>query len=194
MTGLPEGLEFEHCTAAEARSRRQMVEDIYRRSYVDAIASEDPFDSPSEFMRRFDSYTDPRNSGFAYLCARVDGQPAGQIWGWPLPPNARWWTGLHLDSGDIEEFTTEDGTRTFGLSEIMVCAEYARQGIAHALHDELLCSRTEQRATLLVEADNERAYERYRRWGWNRVGWLRPSWPDAPQFDVLMRELPGDPG
>ncbi|WP_084485610.1 GNAT family N-acetyltransferase [Nocardia beijingensis] len=189
MTGLPDGLKFEHYTADEARARREIVEHVYRRSYVDAIASGDPFDSPSEFMRRFDSYTGPRGSGFAYVLARVDGEPAGQIWGWPLPPNARWWTGLHLDSSDVEEFTAEDGRRTFGLSEIMVCAEYAGRGIARALHDELLGSRTEQRATLLVEADNERAYQRYRRWGWERVGWLRPSWPDAPRFDVLIREL-----
>ncbi|MEW1738404.1 GNAT family N-acetyltransferase [Nocardia beijingensis] len=189
MTGLPDDLKFEHYTADEARARREIVENVYRRSYVDAIASGDPFDSPSEFMRRFDSYTGPRGSGFAYVLARVDGEPAGQIWGWPLPPNARWWTGLHLDSGDLEEFTAEDGRRTFGLSEIMVCAEYAGRGIARALHDELLGSRTEQRATLLVEEDNERAYQRYRRWGWERVGWLRPSWPDAPRFDVLIREL-----
>ncbi|WP_024800122.1 GNAT family N-acetyltransferase [Nocardia sp. BMG51109] len=190
MTSLLEGLEFEHCDAAAARSIRDTVEDIYRRSYVQAIASGDPFDSPSEFMRRFDSYTDPRNRGFAYVIARVDGKPAGQIWGWSLPENARWWTGLNLDIGDdLEEFTAEDGTRTFGLSEIMVCTEYAGRGVARALHDELLGSRTELRATLLVEADNERAYQRYRAWGWHRIGWLRPGWPDAPKFDVLIRDL-----
>jgi ribosomal protein S18 acetylase RimI-like enzyme len=189
MTTQPPGLSLEHYNAEQTRRFRDVVEDIYGRSYIEAIASGDPFDSPAEFMRRFDSYTDPRNSGFAYVLARVEGKPAGQIWGWSLPPNARWWTGLHLDSGNLEEFTAEDGTRTFGLSEIMVCAEYAGQGIAHALHDELLSSRTEQRASLLVEADNERAYARYRRWGWHKVGCLRPGWPDAPQFDVLIREL-----
>ena len=36
----------------------------------------------------------------------------------------------------------------------------------------------------------ERAYARYRKWGWYRVGWQRPGWDDAPRFDVLMRDLP----
>lgn len=185
------GLAFEHYDASGTRAIRGTVEAVYRHSYVEAIASGAPFDAPSEFMRRFDSYTDPRRSGFAYALARVGGEPAGQIWGWPLPPNAPWWRGLHVDDDelDVEAFTAEDGRRTFGLSEIMVCAEHAGRGIARALHDELLRSRPEQRSTLLVEADNERAYGRYLRWGWRKAGWLRPSWPDAPRFDVLIRDL-----
>ncbi|MGW4365476.1 GNAT family N-acetyltransferase [Nocardia takedensis] len=185
------GLVFEHRNGLETRAIRATVEDVYRRSYTEAIASGDPFDSPPEFMRRFDSYTNPRNSGFAHVLARVDGEPAGQIWGWPLPSNAAWWTGLHLDDTelDMQAFTAEDGARTFGLSEIMVCSDYAGRGIARALHDELLDSRPESRATLLVEADNERAYQRYLHWGWNKIGWLRPSWPDAPRFEVLLRDL-----
>ncbi len=182
-------MDFQHYDDEGARGLRSTVEDVYRRSYVDAIASGDPFDSPEEFMRRFDSYSSPRNTGFEYVLAVVDGSPAGQIWGWPLPPNAAWWGNLHLDdpNTDIEEFTAEDGARTFGLSEIMVCAEYTGQGVARAMHDELLGGRPEGRATLLVEPDNPRAYERYIRWGWRRVGYLRPSWPDAPRFDVLIR-------
>ena len=190
MTTPPEGLEFEHLNASQAREIRDVVEDIYRRSYVDAIASGDPFDTPAEFMRRFDAYTDPtRSSGFELVLARVHGKPAGQIWGWPLSARSGWWGGLRLDEGDADAFTAEDGTRTFALSEIMVCAEYTGQGVASALHDELLDHRTEQRATLLVEPDNERAYRTYRGWGWRRVGALKPNWPDAPQFDVLIREL-----
>ncbi|WP_334026338.1 hypothetical protein [Nocardia terpenica] len=38
---------------------------------------------------------------------------------------------LQLDDPDIdfEEFTAEDGLRTFALSEIMVCSDYAGQGV-----------------------------------------------------------------
>ncbi|WP_281211400.1 hypothetical protein [Nocardia speluncae] len=43
---------------------------------------------------------------------------------------------------------------------------------------------------MLVEPDNEHAYARYRKWGWYRVGWLRPNWENAPTFDVLMHNLP----
>ncbi|WP_280421152.1 GNAT family N-acetyltransferase [Nocardia carnea] len=184
-------MTFEHYTAAQARDIRDTVEDIYRRSYVDAIASGDPFDSPAEFMRRFDAYTHPdRSRGFELVVATVDGAPAGQSWGWPLQPGAAWWGGLQLDDGELEEFTAETGSRTFALSEIMVCSEHAGQGLARALHDELLGGRPEQRATLLVEPDNDRAYARYRKWGWSRVGSLRPGWEDAPTFDVLIRDLP----
>ncbi|MCM6777915.1 GNAT family N-acetyltransferase [Nocardia sp. CDC159] len=182
--------EFEHLTAEQARAIRDTVEDIYRRSYVAAIQSGDPFDSPEEFMTRFDAYTS-RGNGFELVLARIDGKAVGQAWGWPLQPNARWWNPLRLDdpSIDRDEFVAETGTRTFALSEIMVDSAYIGHGIARALHDELLTHRREQRATLLVEAENQRAYERYLSWGWRKVGTARPSWPDAPLFDVLIRDL-----
>ncbi|PZS37998.1 MAG: hypothetical protein DLM62_16175 [Pseudonocardiales bacterium] len=64
------------------------------------------------------------------------------------------------------------------------------QGVAHALHDELLKSRREARATLLVRPENTTAYRAYTRWGWRPVGHLRPAWPDAPLMDVLIISLP----
>ncbi|KZM70737.1 GNAT family N-acetyltransferase [Nocardia terpenica] len=189
---LSESLAFEHYTAPQARELREVVEDIYRRSYVEAIASGDPFDSPTEFMHRFDAYTDPaRGNGFELVLARVNGQPAGQAWGWPLAPDTPWWEISQLEeNGDLAEFTVETGSRTFALSEIMVCLEHQGRGIARALHDELLQGRREQRATLLVESKNTRAYRAYTRWGWRRAGTMVPPWPSAPQFDVLIRGLP----
>jgi hypothetical protein len=138
-------------------------------------------------MERFDAYT--RAEGFELVVASIDGEPVGQTWGWPLTPNSRWWTGLALEDGDVDAFTKEDGSRTFALSEIMVAAEHAGQHIARGLHDELLSGRPEERATLLVDPPNHRAYDRYRAWGWYKVGSLRPSWPDAPLFDVLIHNL-----
>ncbi|MFQ6395723.1 GNAT family N-acetyltransferase [Nocardia sp. KC 131] len=188
----PDGIEFQHLDAEQARGLRATVEEIYTRSYVDAIASGDLFNSPEQFMHRFDSYTDPaRGSVFAMVVARIAGKPAGQTWGWTLGPNAAWWKHFRPEDGieDREAFVAEDGTRTFGLSEIMVCAEHTGHGLARALHDELLKSRPERRSTLLVEPDNERAYRAYLNWGWSRVGVTKPSWPDAPTFDVLIRDL-----
>ncbi|MET8870764.1 GNAT family N-acetyltransferase [Nocardia sp. NPDC004604] len=190
---LPDRVEFQHIDAAQARDLRVTVADIYRRSYMDAIASGDPFDSPDQFMHRFDTYTSPaRASAFAMVIAFQDGQPAGQTWGWSLSPNAPWWNNFQPDDAiyDRAAFTNEDGTRTFALSEIMVCANYTGRGLARALHDELLGSRHEKRSTLLVEPDNRRAYRAYRTWGWTRAGITKPSWPDAPTFDVLIRDLP----
>lgn len=185
------GLRFENLSAADARTRRSAVEDIYRAAYIESIQSGAPFADPVAFMTRFDAYTAPdRPAGFTLAMAFVDEQPIGQAWGWPLHAGTAWWGGLHLDKAtDADGFTTEDGTRTFALSEIMVGSEWTARGIARALHDGLLGSRKEQRATLLVRPDNSRAYATYLRWSWQRVGTLRPNWPDAPKFDVLIYDL-----
>ncbi|MFG1792181.1 GNAT family N-acetyltransferase [Nocardia sp. NPDC049149] len=143
-------------------------------------------------MHRFDRYTDPAYSdGFSMLIVRYDGQPAGQTWGWTLRRNAAWWRNFQPDDTglDRDKSTAEDGSRTFALSEIMVCAQQSGRGLARRLHDELLGRRPEQRATLLVEPHNERAYRAYLNWGWTRVGTTKPSWPDAPVLDVLIRDL-----
>ncbi|MFC9893766.1 GNAT family N-acetyltransferase [Nocardia sp. NPDC127579] len=189
LPGRP-AIEFHHYTAAQAREQRRTVEDIYRASYIDAIESGDEFETPDAFMHRFDAYTDPdRGDGFELVVAVIDGKPCGQTWGWPLQKSTAWWGGLSLDDGDPAEFTEEDGARTFALSEIMVRSADTGKGVARALHSELLDGRPEQRATLLVRPTNTRAYQTYLRWGWHRSGSLLPSWPDAPTFDVLIREL-----
>jgi ribosomal protein S18 acetylase RimI-like enzyme len=191
MTAISDQLTFRRFDGAQAREDRATVEDIYLHSYVELIATGDPFRTGAEFMRRFDSYTSPRNVGFELVQARLDDVAVGQTWGWPLSSESAWWGGLTLDDQDADpaSFTAEDGARTFGLSELMVRSEYTGQGIARKLHDELLGGRSEQRATLLVAPTNTRAYSTYLRWGWYKVGSLRPSWPDAPLFDVLIHDL-----
>lgn len=171
--------------AAEARQLRDTVEEIYVRSYVEAIASGDPFDSVETFMFRFDSYTSQPT--FDLVVAYQGGAAIGQTWGWPLTAHSRWWEGLL--SEPEPDFTREDGRRTFGLSEIMVSQEWAGKGVAHALHDHLLSVRPELRASLLVEPENARAYRAYLHWGWRRVAQLCPRWDNAPTFDVLILKL-----
>ena len=186
----PSDLTFRHYTAAEARNARDLVEQIFLGSYTDAIASGEQFEAPEAFMHRFDTYTDPsRGEGFELVVGCLGDEPFGQAWGWPLTSDSHWWSGLQLDEGDLATFTAETGSRTFALSEIMVRAEFTGHSLAHALHDELLTGRAEARATLLVRPTNRRARSAYVRWGWSRVGALRPTWPGAPEFDALMRQL-----
>jgi hypothetical protein len=181
-------LAFRHFDAAGARQIRATVETIYAGSNVDVIARGDPYYTIDAFMRRFDSYA--RWEGFDLAVAWLDGEPAGQAWGWPLDRarGAGWWEGL------IKEpepgFTAEDGKRTFALSEIMVGRRYTGQHIAHAVHDELLNERHEARATVLVNPADDDAYRVYLRWGWRAVAQLRPPRPGAPLFDVLIQPLP----
>ena len=179
-------LAFRRYDRDEARAARATVETIYRGAYTEAIERGDPFDSPDAFMHRFDAYTQGR--AFDLVIAYADGEPAGQSWGWPLAPGSKWWDGL--DAEPEPGFTVEDGQRTFALSEIMVRQKWTGRGVAHALHDELLSTRPEKRATLLVEPENTVAYRAYTAWGWQKVAQLRPAWPDAPLFDVLILPLP----
>lgn len=177
-------LAFRRYDAAGARSVKELVAEIHRDAYGEGSG----FSSGEAFMRRYDAYA--ARDGFDLLIAELDGTAVGQAWGWPLDEGAvdGWWSGL-LDEPE-PGFTQEDGRRTFALSEIMVRRAATGQGIAHALHDELLGVRTEERATLLVRPTNKTAYQAYERWGWRPTAKLRPSWPDAPLFDVLILQLP----
>lgn len=185
MTGrIP--LVFERHDAAAARARSGIVEEIYRDSYSKQ-QQEDPFSASGRWMARFDAYT--AEPGFNLVIARTaDGKPVGQAFGWPLTAETKWWDGLVAEPEP--DFAREDGTRTFALSEIMVGHAYTGHGAAHALHDELLRSRSEQRATLCVRPANTFAYRAYKRWGWRQVAQVRPGWPDTPLFDVLILPLP----
>ncbi|GAA0990904.1 hypothetical protein GCM10009555_077410 [Acrocarpospora macrocephala] len=177
---------FKRFDAAGAREQREVVSLIHRDAYAARIAIGDAFAGSEAFMTRFDAYT--RRDGLDLVMAFDGDEPAGQTWGWPLTPETRWWNGLETEPEP--GFTTEDGTRTFALSEIMVRQAWTGRGIAHALHDTLLSTRQEQRATLLVRLDNTTAYAAYTRWGWRPSARLRPSWPDAPLMDVLTLPLP----
>jgi GNAT superfamily N-acetyltransferase len=123
---------------------------------------------------------------FDMVVAYVGDEPVGQTWGWPLKLAA-------ASPGDPEPdlgFANEDRKATFALSEIMVRRNWRGQGIAHALHDEMLSARTEQRAELFVEPGNTTAYRAYLHWGWRKAAETRPDLPDAPLFDVLVLPLP----
>jgi ribosomal protein S18 acetylase RimI-like enzyme len=184
MTGKP-ALRFRCFSSGHARAERDTVELIYRDSYT-AEQQADPFNSPETWMSRFDSYA--AGAGFDLVIAYDGETPAGQAWGWPLRAGSSWWTGLIVEPEP--GFTAETGRRTFALSEIMVRQGWGGRGIAHALHDKLLAGRNEERATLLVEPENTTAYRAYTSWGWQHVAQLRPAWPDAPLFDVLILPLP----
>ncbi len=113
--------------------------------------------------------------------------PVGLALGYALPAGARWWAGLTTPAEP--GMTEETGRRTFALNELMVSPDWQRRGVAHALHDELLGHRGEDRATLLVREDNTTAQRAYGRWGWQKVGKVQP-FPDSPHYDALILPLP----
>lgn len=186
---MPDKLDFRRLTSETATTHRRDVESIYVASYVEAIAAGDPFDNVETFMYRFDRYGSLPD--FDMVIAYVNGIAVGQAWGWPLDEKASttgWWSGL-IETPE-PGLTTEDGRRTFALSEIMVDLQHQGKGIARALHDALLVERAETRATLLVELGNEKARRAYVHWGWQPVGHIRPGWDDAPLYEVMIHSLP----
>ncbi|WP_067478104.1 GNAT family N-acetyltransferase [Nocardia amamiensis] len=186
---MAEDVVLQSLSRESARTIRDTIADVQARGYVDAIATGNPFESTEAFMERFEVYS--VIPGFSMVLATIDGEPVGQAFGWPLDADTTWWTGLVLDPGQpsSEEFTAEDGSRTFALSELMVDKKRVGQGIAGLLYRGLLTDRSERRVTWLVNPANENAYAIYRHWGARRVGTLLPPWEGAPQFDVLIVDL-----
>lgn len=182
---IPAGLTFRRLDASAALASTSLIERIYEESYFNAIAGGHEFDSIGAFMNRFEVYA--QNPRLDMVIGFIEDEPVGQTWGWPLTASTAWWTGLLAEP--YPGFAHEDGHRTFALSEIMVKQSRTGLGVAHALHDALLDRRPESRATLLAEPENEDAYRAYLKWGWKAVGKLRPGWPAAPTFDVLVLDL-----
>lgn len=160
-----------------------VVVPLYVATHADVI--DNPFYSAERFTERVRGYL--RAPGFEIVIARIDGQSVGQAFGYALPVTSRWWDGLTTPVP--EGFTVETGSRTFAFNELMVLPDWQGRGVAHTLHDELLRGRREERATLLVREDNAPAQTAYARWGWRKIGKLRP-YPDAPHYDALVIDLP----
>jgi GNAT superfamily N-acetyltransferase len=166
-------LTFRRYDAQGARALRDTIDFVHIDAYTETIASGNPFYSAEAFMERFDSHTS--HPGLDLVIAYMDEEPVGQIWGFP-----------------VAKPTIGESVPTFALCEIMVRRAWTGRGIAHALHDELLKTRTEAQAELYVRPDNIRARRAYLHWGWRKVGETRPNLPDAPLFDVLILPLPID--
>ncbi len=99
----------------------------------------------------------------------------GFAYGSALSPDTRWWSGMLQPAP--EEITTEWEGRTFAL-------------IGRALHDTLLDSRTEERATLAVEPEAIDTQRMYRRWGWKKVGRVQGKPTEFNPFsDLMVRPL-----
>lgn len=177
-------LKFSHHDASTTEAIVDtVIGPVYEASHADVIA--DPFYSAERFIKRVLGYL--KAPGFALVAAYSDDAAIGLAFGYALPVNARWWQGLTTLAPD--GFTDETGRRTFALNELMVTPEWQGRGVAHALHDELLGSRDEERVTLLVREDNSAAQTAYARWGWQKIGKLGP-YPDSPHFDAMVLPLP----
>src|SRR5580704_19261603 len=129
-----------------------------------------------------------RQPGFVLAEARSGGYLVGYATGMPLRPSTSWWRDLTTPLPD--DVTAEYPGRTFALTEILVRASWRRQGIGRALHDLILRSRREERATLTVAPAATPAQSAFQSWGWRKVGRTRDPGSGSSVSDVLVTTLP----
>jgi ribosomal protein S18 acetylase RimI-like enzyme len=168
-------------------SQTQSVVDTLVALYIEIYAHEEgEFFGESRIRQQLESHM--QIVGFDIVMAFNKDSIIGFVYGFPLASDTRWWRGLRTTVSP--DLITESGGRTFAISELAVHRMWRRQGIGRALHDQILTPRTEDRATLLVEQDNEPANNAYAKWGWKQFGRIRPARSGAPTLDALMLSLP----
>ncbi|MGH3673182.1 MAG: GNAT family N-acetyltransferase [Pseudonocardiaceae bacterium] len=129
-----------------------------------------------------------RQPGFVLAQARHGGYLVGYASGMPLRPSTSWWRDLTTPLPD--EVTTEHPGRTFALLELLVRPSWRRQGIAQTLHDLILRTRTEERATLIVLPAATPAHNAFQKWGWRKIARTNDPRGGSPVSDVLVTTLP----
>jgi len=118
---------------------------------------------------------------------------AGFAYGYGLGPGTHWWAGR---TGPLpDDLIAEWPGRTFLLFDFAVHADHRGHGVGRRLHDTLLGSRTEQRATLAVQPAAVEVKKVYERWHWHRVGAVRGGeTAAAPLFEIYLRDSIADLG
>lgn len=125
---------------------------------------------------------------FGIATAWDDDALIGFAYGYARSSDSRWWD--RLLTPVAEEVTREWDGRTFLVIDMGVARARQGEGIGRRLLDTLLAARPEERASLSVVPDNERAHGFYRHLGWQLVGRVKGA-PNhaAPFFDIYLRDL-----
>jgi ribosomal protein S18 acetylase RimI-like enzyme len=118
---------------------------------------------------------------------RVGDELVGFAYGFALPADTKRWSRL-VEPVSVQ-MTTEWPGRTFMLFDYAVSRVYRGQRIGRLLHDALLSSRPEERATLSVQPTAVNTKRIYEHWGWRQIGQTEggPT-AAAPLFDVYLRD------
>src|SRR5579863_297397 len=180
-------MTFQLLDGAQAAEHTGELHEIYAEVYAGPPYLHD--DDAAQFAHRF--LVQRRQPGFALAEARSGGYLVGYATGMPLRPATSWWR--ELTTALPEDVTAEHPGRTFALTELLVRASWRRQGIGRALHDLVLSSRPEERATLTVLPTATPAQSPFQRWGWRKVARTRAPRQGSPVADVLLIDLPAPP-
>ena len=178
------GIAFQLLDGTQAAAHADELQALHAEVYADPPYGRDQ--DAALFAGRF--RVQHRQPGFVLAEARHGDYLVGYGCGMPLRPSTSWWRELTTPLPD--EDTAEHPGRTFALTDLLVRASWRRQGIAGALHDLILASRPEERATLTVPPAAAPAQNAFRKWGWRKVARTHDDGPGSPVSDVLIIPLP----
>jgi GNAT superfamily N-acetyltransferase len=176
-------LTFELLGGAQAASRSAELQSLHAEAYAGPPYQRQ--EDAGEIARRFRVWC--RQPGFALAEARSGGFLIGYAAGMPLRPSTSWWA--EVTAPLPEDVTAEYPGRTFALTDLVVRASWRRQGVARDLHDLIIASRTEERATLTVLPAAAPAQHAFAAWGWQKVARTRGTDSAAAASDVLLTTL-----
>jgi GNAT superfamily N-acetyltransferase len=180
---------YQRYEGQEAAGQLDTFLPAYEEVYVEPPYSE----GPSDVAQFIDHYLfHAQRPGMRLVIARDGEDVIGFTYGYLLPRNTRWWT--NVDPVLADDFTHEDGNRTWVILELAVREKWRRRGIAAALHAALLDGLDVERVTLTVRPEPEAlpAQSAYASWGYRTVGRSHP-WEDAPFYNAMILELDGQP-
>lgn len=190
--GKYDEIRVEMLTPGQARRIRLVAAAVYEDAHASEIAAGKHNDSMG-VAAGFGLALDVPGVRVAYASLRF--VPLGLAFGYPLTDPPWWWENLRLDAGQpsLDEFTREDGERTFLVRELMVDEQFSGQGVASALLRALVDAQPQARATWLVKPSNIRAVEISRHWGARKVGARHIPVPELNSEvvdDVYVVDLP----
>ncbi|MFJ4683874.1 N-acetyltransferase [Streptomyces sp. NPDC088789] len=173
---------------SDVEKYRQLFLNVHAEVRGDFGLMNQSFNAVDRFDERLSRYAS--RPGWEAVIAFDGDEPAGYVFGVPLAPGSLWWSTMH--QAPTEEFTTETGSRTFAVNEVLVREAHrgtAGRGASRALHEKLLAERTEARATLLVDPGSSggRVKAVYESWGYRDIGPQQP-FDDSPTFATMLRD------
>jgi ribosomal protein S18 acetylase RimI-like enzyme len=178
------GIALELLDGPRAAEHAEELRALHAEVYADP-----PYRCPDDAALFADRFrVQRRQPGFVLAEARHGGYLVGYGSGMALRPATSWWRDLTTPLPD--EVTAEHPGRTFALTDLLVRASWRQQGIGQALHDRILASRAEERATLTVLPAATPAQNAFRAWGWRKVARTRDAGPGSQVSDVLVAALP----
>lgn len=183
----PSELTYERVEGKDAATRLDRFLEAYEAVYADPRYCEGPSDV-DEFIDHYQVHA--QRAGMRLILARNGDQVVGFTYGYLLPADSRWWANVQ-EEDLTEDFTREDGQRTWIILELAVRKAWRRLGVAATLHTLLLDGLDVERVTLTVrpEPEAKAAQSAYAKWGYQEVGLSHP-WPEAPFYTVMVLDLP----